>query len=119
MPLEDARDCLIDVGLEEGVDEFSLDHDEDTVVREALEDGANKLVDELRISLEFYASQEDAAPVDNVIVCGPGSAIPGLPERIEDGLGLDIEPATPRALSSLDPEQAARLTISYGLALEA
>jgi type IV pilus assembly protein PilM len=119
MPLEDARECLIDIGLEEGIDEFSLDHDEDTVVREALEDGANKLVDELRISLEYYASQEGAAPVDNVIVCGPGSAIPGLTERIEDGLGLTIEPATPRALSSLDPEQAARLTVSYGLALEA
>lgn len=119
MPLEDARDCLIDVGLEGGVDEFSLDHDEDTVVREALEDGATKLVDELRISLEFYSSQEDAAPVDNVVVCGPGSTISGLTERIEDGLGLTIEPATPMGLSRLDPEQAARLTISYGLALEA
>jgi type IV pilus assembly protein PilM len=118
MPLEDARDCLTDVGLEEGVDEFSLDHDEDTTVRKALEDGAAKLVDELRVSLEFYASQEDAAAVDQVIVCGPGSAIPGLTERIEDGLGLTIEPATPMALSKLDEEQAARLTISYGLALE-
>jgi type IV pilus assembly protein PilM len=119
MPLEEARECLADIGLEEGVDEFSLDHDEDATVRQALEDGAGKLVDELRVSLEFYASQEGAAPVDQVVVCGPGSAIPGLTERIEDGLGLTIEPATPRALSGLDPEDAARLTISYGLALEA
>lgn len=118
MPLEDARDALGDIGLEEGVDEFSLDHDEDRTVREALEEGAAKLVDELRVSLEFYASQEDAAPVDHVVVCGPGSTIPGLTERIEDGLGLTIEPASPRALSKLDPEQAARLTVSYGLALE-
>jgi type IV pilus assembly protein PilM len=119
MPLEDARDCLNDVGLEEGVDEFSLDHDEDTTVREALEEGSGKLADELRISLEYYSSQEDAAPVDQVVVCGPGSTIPGLTERIEDGLGLTIEPATPMGLSGLDPEQAARLTVSYGLALEA
>ena len=118
MPLEDARECLADVGLEEGLDEFSLEHDEDRTVLEALEDGATKLVDELRVSLEYYSSQEDAAPVDRVIVCGPGSTIPGLTERIEDGLGMTIEPATPRALSNLDPEQAARLTVPYGLALE-
>ena len=118
MTIEDARDVLMDIGLEGGVNEFAQDQDEDTVVRAILDDGATKFADELRVSLEFYSSQEGAAPVDRVVLCGPGSAIPGLSERIEQELGLDIEDALPQALSGLDPEQAARLTVSYGLGLE-
>ena len=67
---------------------------------------------------QFRVARWRSRVQDHVVVCGPGSAIPGLTERIEDGLGLTIEPSTPRALSGLDPEQAARLTVSYGLALE-
>ena len=50
-------------------------------------------------------------------VCGPGSTVAGLPEQIQTGLGLAIEARTPPALEGLDDEEAARLTVSYGLAL--
>jgi hypothetical protein len=43
--------------------------------------------------------------------------VPGLPERIQAGLGLGIEARTPSALEHLNGEDAARLTVSYGLAL--
>ncbi len=97
---------------------FDDDRDRAEAAREALEDGASKLVDELRVSLEFYGAQEGAPAIERVVVCGPGSTIPGLPERLQGGLGLGIEPLSPPALGQLDAEDAARLTVSYGLALD-
>jgi type IV pilus assembly protein PilM len=117
MPLDQARDWLLEVGLEESVDAFDDEEESAGATRKALEEGASKLVDELRVSLEFYSAQEGAPAIENVVVCGPGSTIPGLPERIQTGLGLAIESKSPRALGHLDEEDAARLTVSYGLAL--
>jgi type IV pilus assembly protein PilM len=117
MSTEDARDALLDVGLEESIEDFEDGDGSAHVVREALEEGASKLVDELRMSLDFYSAQEGAAAIEHVVLCGPGSTIPGLPERIQVGLGLGIEVMTPAALQNLDDEDAARLTVSYGLAV--
>jgi type IV pilus assembly protein PilM len=116
VPLDDARDAMLDVGLEEPIDSFDGDQSA-KATREALEEGASKLVDELRLSLDFYSAQEGASGIDNVVLCGPGSSVPGLPERIQVGLGLGIEVMTPSALQGLDGEDAARLTVSYGLAI--
>jgi type IV pilus assembly protein PilM len=112
---DDARDSLLDVGLEESIDSF--EEESAAPIREALEEGASKLVDELRMSLDFYGAQDGASAIEHVVLCGPGSTIPGLPERIQVGLGLGIEVMTPAALSGLDDEDAARLTVSYGLAI--
>jgi type IV pilus assembly protein PilM len=118
--VDDAREWLLDVGLDEPVDEnFGSDQERASVVRAELEDGAAKLLNELRLSLDYYGAQEGALPIEQVVVCGLGSKIPGLVERLQDGLGRPIEVRTPAALSHLDDEDAARLTISYGLALEA
>ena len=89
-----------------------------TAAREVLEEGVTKLVEELRMSMDFYGAQDGVTPVDRVSICGPGSTIPGLPERVQAGLGLGIACDLPAALSHLDQEDAARLTVSYGLALE-
>jgi hypothetical protein len=56
--------------------------------------------------------------IERVVLCGPGSAIPGLAEQMEPGLGLPIATDRPRALAGFDPAAAARLTVPYGLALE-
>ena len=117
MPVEEARDWLIEVGLDEPLDSFEHDPDHAKAAREALEEGSTKLAEELRVSLDFYGAQDGAQPLDGVVICGPGSTIPGMAERIQSGLGLGIETQTPTALSHLDDEDAARLTISYGLAL--
>jgi type IV pilus assembly protein PilM len=114
--LDEARERLIDVGLEEELDWFE-DDDGSAVAREELERGAGKLSDELRMSMEFYGAQEGVTPVERVVVCGAGSTIPGLAERIRSDMGLEISQETPKELSHLDPEDAARLTVSYGLAL--
>jgi type IV pilus assembly protein PilM len=118
MPLDDARDWLLEVGLEESTDAFGEERERAESAREALEEGASKLVDELRLTLEFYGAQEGVPAIERVVVCGPASTIEGLPERVQEGLGLAIESKTPPALSHLDEEDAARLTVSYGLALE-
>jgi len=114
--LDEARERLMDVGLDEELDWFEGD-DGSTSAREELERGAGKLCDELRMSMEFYGAQEGVTPVERVVVCGAGSTIPGLAERIRADLGLEILRESPNELSHLDDEDAARLTVSYGLAL--
>ena len=116
MSLGEARELLMDVGLEEELELFDGD-DGSSAAREEIERGAGKLSDELRMSMEFYGAQEGVTPVERVIVCGAGSTIPGLADRIRADLGLEIAQETPPELSHLDHEDAARLTVSYGLAL--
>jgi type IV pilus assembly protein PilM len=118
IPLEQARESLMEVGLEDELELFADRSDAMAAAREVLEEGAAKLVDELRLSLDFYSAQEGVTPVDRVVICGAGTTIPGLPERIQVGLGLGVTTEKPAALSHLDEEDAARLTVSYGLALE-
>jgi type IV pilus assembly protein PilM len=113
-----ARQWLEYVGLERPIGELEGDPDTVARARTALENGAAALADELRLSLDFYAAQEAAVPVEQVVVCGPGSVIPGLAAQIESTLGLPSAVGRPAALEGLDPATAARLTLPFGLALE-
>lgn len=115
---EHAGMWLNHVGLGQPVE--AIEGDTDTIVkaREAMESGASSLLDELRLSLDFYGAQEGAIPVARVVLCGPGSAIPGLAEHMETVLGLPFANGRPEALAGLDATSAARLTLSYGLALD-
>jgi type IV pilus assembly protein PilM len=115
---EHARMWLDYVGLAQPVEQIEGDANLIVQVRSALEQGAATLLDELRLSLDFYGAQEGAVPVERVLVCGPGSATPGLAEHMQPILGLPIEVARPPALASLDVAAAARLTLPFGLALD-
>ena len=115
---EHARLWLAHVGLVHPVEAIEGDPALISQVRGALERGASSLLDELRLSLDFYGAQEGAFPVERVVLSGPGSAIPGLAEQMTPVLGLPIEIGRPQALGALQPATAARLTLSYGLALE-
>ncbi len=114
---EGAMQWLRHVGLELPVEEIEGDAETVAESRRALEEGVSALVDELRLSLDYYGAQEAALPVERIVLCGPGSAIAGLAGRME-GLGLPIEVSRPPALAGLDDASAARLTLPYGLALE-
>jgi type IV pilus assembly protein PilM len=118
LSLEHAGMWLNHVGLGRPVE--GIEGDPQVVARthSALEHGAASLVDELRLSLDFYAAQEGAVPVERIILCGPGSAIPGLAEELATAVGLPIEAARPRALDGYDAATAARLTLPLGLALD-
>jgi type IV pilus assembly protein PilM len=115
---EHAEQWLSYVGLEASVEHLDGDTGVLAEAREALEAGVTALIDELRLSLDYYRAQEGAVAVESVFLCGPGGAIPGLAARMEVGLGLPISSALPPALAGLDPADAARLTLPYGLALE-
>ena len=115
---EHARQWLDHVGLERPVADVEGDPDTVGRARGALESGAAALLDELRLSLDFYAAQEAAVPVERVVVCGPGSVIPGLAGHMEPVLGLPISVGRPTALDGFDQAMAARLTLPFGLALE-
>jgi len=105
-------------GLAQPLEQIEGDPTVLAAARAALEGVAGSLFDELRLSLDFYGAQEGAVPVERVVLCGPGSAIAGLAERLETGLGLPVAIGRPQALEGLDNASAARLTLPYGLALE-
>jgi type IV pilus assembly protein PilM len=118
LSVEHATQWLRHVGLEPAIEEVEGDPTVVGTVRRVLEEGVGGLVDELRLSLDYYGAQESAVPVGRVVLTGPGSAIPGLPARIEELLGLPVTASRPSALADLDEGTAARLTLPYGIALE-
>ncbi len=118
LPLEHARLWLAHVGLGRPLEQIDGDPQAAAEARRAIEEGAEPLLDELRTSLDFYGAQDGAVPVEKVVLCGPGSAIPGLAEHMQGVIGLPFAIGRPPALAGYDEASAARLTLSYGLALE-
>ena len=116
--LEHARQWLAHVGLSDPVESVEGDPEIVSAARDALAEGASKLVDELRMSLDYYGAQEGALAVQSVVACGTGTTIPGLVERIERELGLRVVAPRPQPLEHLDPAVAARLTLPLGLGME-
>lgn len=106
------------VGLEAPVEQLDGDPETVAAARQALEEGVTSLVDEMRLSLDYYGAQEAAVPVGQIVLCGPGSALQGLSARMEGGLGLPLSVTRPPALEGFDEAAAARLTVPFGLALE-
>jgi type IV pilus assembly protein PilM len=113
-----ASQWLMHVGLDRPVEQIEGDPQVVSRARAALEEGVGNMVDELRMSLDYYAAQESALPVGQIVFCGPGSAIPGLVSAIESGISLPVLATLPPAFSGYDENVAARLTLAYGLALE-
>jgi type IV pilus assembly protein PilM len=114
---EHAHMWLAHVGLSQPIEGIEGDPVVVAKTRSALESGVASLLDELRLSLDFYGGQEAAVPIERIVLCGPGSAIPGLAGRMEPSLGLPIATGNPAALAGFDTATAARLTIPFGLAL--
>jgi type IV pilus assembly protein PilM len=114
---EHAGQWLAHVGLEQPPEAIEGDPETVADARWALEEGVSSLVDELRLSLDYYGAQEGALPVERIVLCGPGSSIAGLSQRM-DGFGLSVTVARPPALAGFDDAAGARLTLPYGLALE-
>lgn len=115
---EHAAQWLIHVGLDRAVEEIEGDPSVVSGARRALEDGIAGLVDELRLSIDYYGAQEAAVPVSRVVMCGFGSAIPGLASRMEAQIGLPMAVVRPSALASYDEVAAARLALPLGLAMD-
>jgi type IV pilus assembly protein PilM len=115
---EHAYQWLHYVGVE--ADPAGIEADPDMVLaaRRTLQEGVANLVDELRLSLDYYRALESAVPVSRVLLCGTGSAIPGLRAAMEEQVGLPISAPRPAALAGVDDILAARLVLPLGLGLE-
>jgi type IV pilus assembly protein PilM len=118
LTLEHSRQWLAHVGLQADGPEVDGDPEIVGAARETLLDGAKRLADELRLSLQYYGAQEHALVIERVVVCGPGTTIPGLVDRLQTDLGLPFAIGGPTSLATLGEAERARLTVSYGLALE-
>ena len=84
---------------------------------------ASELADEIRLSIDYYMTQPQARPVDQVVFSGPGARDAALLESLSGQLGLPAVVAEP--LGSLDAaaldtdEDPYRYTVAAGLALGA
>ena len=95
LTLEHARQWLVHVGLDMPLERIDGDPAIVKAAREALAEGADKIADEIRLSLDYYATQENAVPVERAIVCGFGTTIPGMTDRLQRALRLPLESGRP------------------------
>lgn len=115
---EHAEQWLHHVGLEGPLEHIQGDPEVVAASRRALQEGTVGLVDELRLSLDYYRALESAVAVSGIVLCGGGSAIPGLISTMEEQVGLPISAPRPAALAGVGDALAARLVLPLGLGLE-
>ena len=91
---------------------------DDALARAVLEAGADQLGEDLRTSLEFFASQWGGS-VSEVVLTGTALAVPGFIAAVEKRAGLPVRAGevhgSPEALGGLEPW---RVTLATGLAIE-
>jgi type IV pilus assembly protein PilM len=122
LTLDHARQWMRHVALEREVEHVEGEVDIVHEAREVLVQGFRRIVDEIRLSVEYYSSSvPDAPKVDHVVLAGPGIAIPGVPATLQAKLGLAVQSRSlghievrPGVLDGVDGTQ---LTVAAGLAL--
>jgi type IV pilus assembly protein PilM len=86
-------------------------------------ESGSRLADEIRLSIDYYMTQPQAQPVEEIVLSGPGSADEDLMESLGVHLGLPIRVAFPLGgldASGLGPnEDPHRYTVAAGLSLGA
>jgi type IV pilus assembly protein PilM len=115
---EHAEQWLVYAGLDTPLDAIQGDPETIAAARRTNQEGVASLVDELRLSLDYYRALESAVPVSRIVLCGTGSAIGGLGSAMEAQVGLPIVAPRPPALAGFDDVTAARLVLPMGLGLE-
>ncbi|MGH2556310.1 MAG: type IV pilus assembly protein PilM [Actinomycetota bacterium] len=87
------------------------------------------LVNEIRGSIDYYASTEDSEPVSSVVLTGGGSLTPGLGEELERAMDMPIRRAAPLSdmsvkksgltqeqVGQIEPVAAAAIGLAIGAA---
>lgn len=120
LTLEHARQWLAHVGLEAELDAIEGDREIVEQARSVLVDGARRIADEVRNSLDFHRAQAGALAAERAVVTGPAVAIPGFCAQLGAAIGLPVEAgaveeARPGACGGID---GGRLTVAAGLAIE-
>jgi type IV pilus assembly protein PilM len=120
LTVEHAHGWLKLVGLLTPIDELDGEREIVAEARNVLIDGARRIADEVRNSLDFHTAQSGASSVEHAVLTGPAVAIPGFAEQLGRDSGLTLEPgivaeARPGAFGGID---AGRLAVAAGLAVE-
>jgi type IV pilus assembly protein PilM len=86
---------------------------------------SQRLVDEVRSSIDYCAAQRDIPRIERIVLTGGTSQLPQLPAQLAEGLNLEVECGSP--LRVLEPSRAADagelakaepfLAVAVGLAL--
>lgn len=119
LTLDHARQWLLHVGARRPVEEIEGDPEIVRATREILLEGLSRLAGEIRLSSDYYGAQEGAVAFEEIVICGTGSAIDGVAEQIESEVGRRVRIVVPAGLKDVNPHEGARLTLPYGLGLEA
>jgi Tfp pilus assembly PilM family ATPase len=87
--------------------------------RGVLAEGVRRIADEARNTLDFFAAQEGAVPVEGVVLCGAALAVDGFADELSSLVGLPVRAgvvreARPGALGAAD---AASVAVAAGLAV--
>jgi type IV pilus assembly protein PilM len=123
LTLDHSREWLRYVGLERDLQNIEGEQEIISEAREVLENGARRIADEVRLSMEYYHSTVPDAPrVDAAVMAGPGIAIAGLNTLFEQHLGMPVEA---RSMGKIDVQPGAldgvdgpSMTVATGLALD-
>lgn len=78
------------------------------------------LVEEIRLSVDFYMGQPESQPVDGIVLSGPGSRDEHLVSELSARSGLPVSVAQPLGAHPIDTVPADdpfRYTVAAGLAL--
>jgi Tfp pilus assembly PilM family ATPase len=115
IPVEEARQLLVTVGLEGQIEPGS--EEEAGMARSVLSEGVRRIAQEARASLDFHeAAGAGTPPVERVVLTGAVVGIPGFVTALEDELGLPVIPGiVPGGLSDA---HGARFAVAAGLAVE-
>jgi type IV pilus assembly protein PilM len=123
LTLDHSREWLRYVGLERDLQNIEGEQEIITEAREVLENGARRIADEVRLSIEYYHSTVPDAPrVGAAVMAGPGIAIAGLNTLFEHELGMPVEARSMGQIEvepgALDGVDGPSLTVATGLALD-
>jgi type IV pilus assembly protein PilM len=117
LTLDQSRGWLKHVGLVDPTAEIDGDPEIVAEARTVLSDGAMRIADDVRSSLDFYRMQEDVEDIERAFLTGPATALPGFSDALAEALSLPLEvglvvEGRPGGFSGID---AGRLVVAAGL----
>lgn len=129
IPWQDALTLTQRIGLEGPLEASAEDFTASTIgeVRTALGRVAEQFAEEMRRSLDFYHSQEYAAPLSRMVLAGRGPLLRNLDHYLSEFLNVPVEVGNPLLKvgdnkSKLTDEMLAglapRLSVAVGLSLD-
>src|SRR5579884_160051 len=117
LTLEHAQGWLSHVGLRDPVETIDGDKLIVAEARAVLADGARRVGDEVRNSLDFHSAREGSGALERAVLTGPAVAIAGFADEVQSQIGLPSEvglvaEAKPGGFAGVD---AGRLAVAAGL----